>query len=989
MAMNQENKGLMGLSALPDEDQKPIFAEALSSADTGNASKSSRKRTKTGCLRYNPRAVYKDSHGDSHSYMTEGYQHDLESPIYASYQNPGIYDHQALFSQPQPLVPAPPPAVLAPRPASQVLQQGPGLHLQSQIAGAMPSNPQMHLPFVPSNTLPTTQSSPLNLYPTQSIDSDHDHVVTRNGTGVEFLSSPETSFPHQMIDFNTPIQSRFPHNASPFPLQTQYHPPIPDSQVSGASPTIIDTVSHDDQRAYIGRPGPSISARRSVSADARHEPETEDDMDFEMSAVESANLGKIQSQNLGLIIAVKATQRQGTARVAPRSSNSLATYRPSASASPLMNPDTARIFCHFVTITGPLLSIEERQVPNPTLLFSKNQISRAQQCIWTYTMPLMALGSPPLLQAILALACLHIAKLKDESVLPALKHYQLALRRVARCVSLPAKRNGIDVLAATLLLGYYEVASQEHNKWNSHLLGARQLLVETDFLSTTKRIRRMRSQKNIRRSLSNNQGYSQFPSEAAAQMYKRMEDTYLGPSRAVDDDLLAKLVGQTPRYAQAGMVELETNSSPDTIAAQGPMTPREIDDYDLRCDLYWWYLKQDVIQSIISTNGLLLDYEKWTDVPPRAPYNQPNAVYGTYDHLILLMGRLANFAARDLSRKRRAEVANGGMFKPQASMDGGVTRPPGSSGKPGSISGLSISSNPSQMSAQQKMMMTMMQQGPPMVGMVPAAPAAQMPRGFMPEDGPSPASTQEDQDFELATVQAEEEWNGIKEALETFESGLGSTFRPLSPEDRPPTATPFGPALYYASPAIALIWQWYHTALIVHHRVHPSMPPAAMIAAGIAARHSAHSANEIGRIAAGVEPIAPGFGDLISDSAATDIGLGLFFAGIQYIDPAQRGWTVSKLRSTTERVGWDTGDTIASGCERAWEKAAEMGRGPPYIRTMNPWAKDDRVAGRPFDPTNPITDENDRRYMISNPGARVHWALGVLGLENGVKNLRV
>ena len=38
------------------------------------------------------------------------------------------------------------------------------------------------------------------------------------------------------------------------------------------------------------------------------------------------------------------------------SSNDLAHYVPRFSSSPLMDPATAKIFCHFVTATGPLIS---------------------------------------------------------------------------------------------------------------------------------------------------------------------------------------------------------------------------------------------------------------------------------------------------------------------------------------------------------------------------------------------------------------------------------------------------------------------------------------------------------------------------------------------------------------------------------------------------------------------------------------------------------
>lgn len=69
-------------------------------------------------------------------------------------------------------------------------------------------------------------------------------------------------------------------------------------------------------------------------------------------------------------------------------------------------------------------------------------------------------------------------------------------------------------------------------------------------------------------------------------------------------------------------------------------------------------------------------------------------------------------------------------------------------------------------------------------------------------------------------------------------------------------------------------------------------------------------------------------------------------------------------------------------------KAAEMGRGPPYTRTMSVSAVDDRVSGRARDGNRgPPKDNNDRRFIPVNPGTRVYWALGILGLEEDMKDL--
>jgi hypothetical protein len=69
----------------------------------------------------------------------------------------------------------------------------------------------------------------------------------------------------------------------------------------------------------------------------------------------------------------------------------LATYLPSPQSSPLNDSMTARIFCHFINVTGPSISMFERHPANPSLLFQGHPIPRSQQHIWTckYPIPLI------------------------------------------------------------------------------------------------------------------------------------------------------------------------------------------------------------------------------------------------------------------------------------------------------------------------------------------------------------------------------------------------------------------------------------------------------------------------------------------------------------------------------------------------------------------------------------------------------------------------
>lgn len=228
---------------------------------------------------------------------------------------------------------------------------------------------------------------------------------------------------------------------------------------------------------------------------------------------------------------------------------------------------------------------------------------------------------------------------------------------------------------------------------------------------------------------------------------------------------------------------------------------------------------------------------------------------GTYDHLILLLGRVGDFAAKDLKRKKLAWKANAQRRPPQG------TSMPSQAGQHGPP------------------------QPPPFAGMIPETGEARLPMGFERSFGSlTPEATRVDYtDLEAQRIEAEEEWNDIMNAFSILEDHFGEDFQALGPEFSRPIQTPFGTALQYRTYAIAGIWMNYYMALIVCHRAHPSMPPAAMMAAGMAARHTASFANEVGRIAAGIAPncdtaseVTPGVG-----AALIEVSFCIFISGVQ------------------------------------------------------------------------------------------------------------
>lgn len=367
-----------------------------------------------------------------------------------------------------------------------------------------------------------------------------------------------------------------------------------------------------------------------------------------------------------------------------------------------------------------------------------------------------------------------------------------------------------------------------------------------------------------------------------------------------------------------------------------------------------------------------MDFSRWSNCPPRAPLGKIDAIYGTFDHLVLLLGRIADFSARDRVRKLKQMESTGGQWRPAPGMN--IPRP-----------------TPSPPANSQPPM-------PMFYGMAPPPRSnVQMPSSYTPlyngvpeSHNPYPTNTM-DYDLKAATQTALEEYGRIREALHTFATSLGEAFEPLSSEYQAPLDTPFGPALFYRSYDIGCLWSIYNMATIIAIRAHPHMPPASHTAAGVAAHETAFFANEIGRIAAGIvpgppdQPLNPSLGATLCESC-----LPSFFAAVQYQDPRQRRETVTRIYSIARRTGWGSAELIANGCETSWVKAAAMGRGPPYQRIARPEYSDDPRLNGSWERMDPnampeIRDERDRRLVKVSENARLNWAIGVMGIEDDME----
>jgi hypothetical protein len=197
----------------------------------------------------------------------------------------------------------------------------------------------------------------------------------------------------------------------------------------------------------------------------------------------------------------------------------------------------------------------------------------------------------------LAIASLHIAKLQNGPITASLKHYAIGLRRVAKSLSSPSRRGQPSTLAACMLLAFYECWCADHQKWSNHLLGAKQLVREIDFARMTKQIKSMkiqhRREEQERKYQAEQQGVRGYY-EDRTRFQAIVED--------VDENIVGMLMGKRLRYDQYGRImddDVQDDSSGRTY------TQRELEIYETQRDLFWWYCKQDVYQSILGGGRLL------------------------------------------------------------------------------------------------------------------------------------------------------------------------------------------------------------------------------------------------------------------------------------------------------------------------------------------------------------------------------------------------
>jgi hypothetical protein len=539
------------------------------------------------------------------AYAHDGRQQETQSQTQPPFQTPLTSPHDSLQDEIQqehqyqtPLTTAwvqSTPASVQPEPASH-FQTAPhvpqacsgghqgGAHRPS-LAGQDQSWPGASVP----ETVPASQAPAASISPPRKWEQESTPVRAQSWAAPTYTPRPELSHP---IDYQpTAVTSAVPpYNATAVPLSAAFVPQLQRQ----SDPTTPEFYEHEAHAQGPQEPSQWLAdAAVETVDDEYYDVDSDEDMDIDNTAAILQDRRRQHTLNNVLMRQQHFDVRNMQIRRYDTflQDNMLAHYRVEWHANPLKNPATARVFAHFISATGPSLSVFERHPVNSSVLFTEGNVPLAQQGLWTYTMPMAALHHQGLLHAMLALSSLHIARLQNGDTTPSMKHYAWALKRIHACVGSRdrKKRLRVTTIAASMLLGFYEVMTADHMKWNTHLAGAKQLFVETDFAGMTRQYRQLRRERMAR-------DQAQHRRNSISVVFNHEEDAQ-NAFNDVDEAMISTFVGREIRYeGQRGYVETAQNKIPEEL---------DLSNFETLKDLFWWYCKQDAFQSIVSGNPLL------------------------------------------------------------------------------------------------------------------------------------------------------------------------------------------------------------------------------------------------------------------------------------------------------------------------------------------------------------------------------------------------
>lgn len=642
----------------------------------------------------------------------------------------------------------------------------------------------------------------------------------------------------------------------------------------------------------------------------------------------------------------------------------------------------AYLLTHFVTVLRPCMSIHERPLKyDGTSTFAEK-------------LPTLALSNRGLLHGLLAVSSLQLAIMHHTNEAVPLKHFVIASKKLAKLISAPSSRHKLETLGLCLILAFYEVLLGDHARWTLHLRGAAAFVMEHDYAGFARAVRSLRARKHL-----SWQEYNQVNHIPPALLSDEEWD--------VDESLIAKITGFNIDYAQ------QTQPSAKSLVSEHNLSQEVVNDWRTKLDLLWWYVKMDVFQSILSGDCLLLPFRDWKFFVPRGKIGSASNLHATMDHLWLILGRLAEFGAKDRTRKLRKMATTGGSWVPEP----GFMSAPDSAPRMPQVDIINYAEQPvsrtnDPRANEGRTRAPKVAQQPPKARKPPLffgmMPPPKIPPSMLSSfhitdmalcSGKSPTpsdSTPSDTDLVAATEAAMKEHNSISAAFSAWVDALGPDFAPLTPR---PTSNQllFGPIKRYNDPVMACVWALYHLGKILLRRHHPYSPPAMMMSADVNQAFTRADAEAIASINMGLlenqaELASAGSINPTLVAALQEITFPLMFAGVQFQDVTQRTWTIDNLIDLAKYSGWRTALSVASGLERAWHaqggyRRTMPSRNPDLAVKYDPASSNTATSQAAEDEHHSRFVKHDRSLIDRFSDLRAFWAVGLLSSQEDLQGI--
>jgi hypothetical protein len=370
------------------------------------------------CEGYNQRVVFKDPLNAYRPSLSNSHQIAFTGPMPGT-GNMDIYSQSVLGQNPLPIAPKPFTAV----------NLG---HVTSFSAPSQaPSSSVGHREYTFSeNLLPTPDTVDRSRLPDPGSSqilqgrSQHmyGHIIKQEPKGVAPLTPPNTnsieSSDTATFKSQTFIQTHFfDHNVpEPLPNDLPYsstvpwntEPQTPLSSLTpigplfsaglGDTPTQYTVNDHNFEQLKLKayQDAQWTSDRKEVQEDQYIEDE-EDPFDVSDDDIDMEDYGDTRQwndqnspqtpKNLSVLVAFQRNRSNSVVGLRSFKSyidgmDGLTNYIPSPQSTPLRDQITARIFCHFINVSGPAISMYERHPANPSLIFQGTPVPKSQQHIW-------------------------------------------------------------------------------------------------------------------------------------------------------------------------------------------------------------------------------------------------------------------------------------------------------------------------------------------------------------------------------------------------------------------------------------------------------------------------------------------------------------------------------------------------------------------------------------------------------------------------------